>query len=85
MSDDELIKFLGLDDLDREKAKRYVAAMDPIKRAGYERMAQVCDEIHLWQQGVGSLPSDVIICHEHKHGGSKPRATEETAPREEGT
>ena len=65
MTDADLIEFLGLGDCDPAKTARYIAALAPEKRAGYERMAEVETELHLWQQGVGQKPSGVIVCGDH--------------------
>lgn len=66
MNDDELAKFLGIDDCDPEKVAKYLSSMDPKRRAGYERMARVCDELTLWQAGVGPKPECVIVCAPRK-------------------
>jgi hypothetical protein len=66
MTDRELIAYLGLSDCDPEKTARYIAGLDPERRAGYERMNEVETELHLWQQGVGPKPPGVIVCREHR-------------------
>jgi hypothetical protein len=63
MTDLELAKFLGI--ADDERWSRAIAKLDPKKRAAYERMADVCVELDLWQAGLGPKPKDVIVCHEH--------------------
>lgn len=65
MTDEELAKFLGIHD--DERWPRAIAKLDPKKRAAYERMADVCVEIDLWQAGLGPKPANVIVCHDHKH------------------
>lgn len=59
MSDLELAKFLGVGWVE---GAIIIPALTPRKRAAYERMAEVCDEIDLWQAGVGPKPSGVILC-----------------------
>ncbi len=66
MTDFELAKFLGIDD--DERWPKAIAKLDPKKRAGYERMAQVTVELQLWEVGLGPKPSGVIVCGNHRHG-----------------
>lgn len=42
--------------------ERLLATFTPEKRATIERMAELVDEIALWQAGVGEKPRDAIIC-----------------------
>jgi hypothetical protein len=64
MLDLELAKFLGIDD--DERWPRAIAKLDPVKRATYERIADVVVELQLWQDGLGPRPKGVIVCHEHQ-------------------
>lgn len=64
MIDAELAKYLGVDD--HPNWPRFVAKLDPVRRATYERMAQVEHELNLWTAGLGPKPEGVIVCHEHK-------------------
>jgi len=54
MIDDELFKFLGLDQdgIDPSKAKAYVAALSPEKRELFDRMRA----LELWDNGFGPKP-----------------------------
>lgn len=67
MTDRELADFLGISDDPRWP--KAIAKLDPVKRAGYERMADVCIELQLWQDGLGPKPQGVIVCADnHRHG-----------------
>jgi hypothetical protein len=66
MSDEDLAKFLGLAP-DEVWCLRKLA---PDKRAAYERMAEVYDEIVLWEAGVGKKPSGVILCGKRQVRGA---------------
>jgi hypothetical protein len=59
MTDAELAKFLGIDDDPRWP--RAIAKLDPAKRASYERMADVCHELALYDAGLGPRPVGVLI------------------------
>lgn len=65
MTDLELAKFLGI--ADDERWPRAIAKLDPKKRAAYERMADVCIEVELYEAGLGPKPQGVILCYDHKH------------------
>jgi len=41
---------------------RFLATATPERRAVYERMVEVVNEIDLWEAGVGPKPTGVIIC-----------------------
>lgn len=43
-----------------------IANMLPEKRAAYERLSRIGDELNLWTAGVGPKPAGVIVCREHK-------------------
>jgi hypothetical protein len=60
MTDLELARFLCPDDV--ELGVRFVVKATPEKRAAYERMSEVCDEIELHAAGVGPKPRGVIMC-----------------------
>jgi len=60
MTDAELAVFLGIDDDPRWP--RAIEKLDPLKRATYERMAQVETELKLYDAGLGPKPNGVIIC-----------------------
>ena len=45
-----------------EMGVRAVRAMTPEKRATYERLVTLADEINLWTAGVGPKPAGAIIC-----------------------
>jgi hypothetical protein len=64
MTDLELAKFLGI--AEDERWPRAIANLDPKRRATYERMADVCVEIDLWEAGLAPKPARIIVCHEHK-------------------
>jgi hypothetical protein len=66
VTDRELAEYLGISDLPRWPW--YIANLDPKRRATYERMREVEEDIKLWQAGVGPKPTGVILCHEHKRG-----------------
>ena len=66
MTDLELAEFLGI--ADDQRWPRAIAKLAPEKRVAYERMADVCVELRLWQDGFGPKPEGVIVCHEHKRG-----------------
>lgn len=63
MTDQELATYLGLDGDPR--APRIIAALDPARRATYERMHEVEGELNLWQAGLGPKPTGVIVCRPH--------------------
>jgi hypothetical protein len=63
MSDLELAKFLGI--AEDARWPQAIARLDPKKRAAYERMADVCMEIDLYEAGLGPKPQDVILCYPH--------------------
>jgi hypothetical protein len=60
MTDRELAEFLGI--ADDPRWPRAVAKLVPEQRARYERLAQVCHEIELYDQGLGPKPKGVIVC-----------------------
>ena len=59
MTDDELIKYLGIP-IDHPMGKTVVGALSPSKRACYERMASLETELQLWQDGLGPRPNVMI-------------------------
>jgi hypothetical protein len=63
MTDDELLKYLGLPDGPDERL--YVASLSRGHLSAYERMREAEEDIALWQAGVGPVPRRVIICKEH--------------------
>ena len=62
LTDQELAEFMALTP---EEAARIIPNLMPLKRATYERMAQLCDDIALWQSGAGPKPDYAILCHDH--------------------
>lgn len=63
MNDQQLAAFLGIaGDPDEH---RFIARITPAQRATYEAMKTAEEDIHLWQQGVGPKPTNVILCHDH--------------------
>jgi hypothetical protein len=63
MTDAQLADFLGLEDEPPEAVARLIATMDPKTRAAYERMAEVCADLHM-----GVIPAGVIACRPHQRG-----------------
>lgn len=63
MTDAELAAYLGIAGEPYEA--RFMAGVTPERRALYERMKEVEDDVRLWQAGVGQKPTGVILCHEH--------------------
>lgn len=61
MTNEALADFLCPDD-PATGLRIVVETLTPEKRAAYERMAEVCDEIALWEAGVGPKPLGVILC-----------------------
>lgn len=59
MTDADLCAFLGLTPAE---GSTVIPRLTPERRAVYERMAEVCDEIHMWEAGVGPKPTGVILC-----------------------
>lgn len=59
MTDDELAAYLCPDDI--ETGHKIIAAQ-PERRALWERMHEVENEVALWQAGLGPKPTDVILC-----------------------
>lgn len=72
MTDEELAKFLGIDN--DERWPRVVAKLDPKKRAAYERMAQLEMELALYGAGLCPKPKGAILCYPHKHKPRRKRA-----------
>lgn len=64
MTDAELEQFLGI--AGKKGCAEIMAAITPEQRATYEHMAEVEEDIRLWQLGVKPLPPGVIVCHDHK-------------------
>lgn len=60
MTDEELGRELMPDQ--PEAGAKVAAAMDPLKRATYERLVTLGDEINLWQAGLAPKPTSAIIC-----------------------
>lgn len=58
MTDEELANFLGI--RDDWRWPRAIKNLDPKKRAAYERMADVCMEVNLYEAGLGPKPEGVI-------------------------
>ena len=59
MTDFELAEFLTPDDV--KLGLEIVSRMTPEKRATYERMSAVVDELALWEAGLGPVPQGVIM------------------------
>lgn len=64
MTDNELVAFLGITDLPEDQQAKLIAGLGS-KHATYEQMHRVEVELGLWQAGLGSKPSGVIVCREH--------------------
>lgn len=64
MTDLELAQGMGI--ADDERWPKVIAKLSPEKRAAYERLITVADELNLWQAGLGPKPTGVIVCREHK-------------------
>jgi hypothetical protein len=60
-----LAKFLGLADDARWPSA--IAKLTAKQRATYERMANVCIELDLWQAGLAPKPENVIVCLPRGH------------------
>jgi hypothetical protein len=60
MTDEELGRELCPDE--PGVGAKIAAAMDPLKRATYERLVTLGDEVNLWQAGLGPKPTGAIIC-----------------------
>lgn len=60
MTDEELAAARCPDDA--ATGLRIVATFTPEKRATYERLVTLGDEINLWSAGVGPKPAGVIVC-----------------------
>lgn len=58
MTDLELAAFLGI-----AGRADIVAKLDPVKRATYERLADVSMELNLHAAGLAPKPKDVIVCY----------------------
>lgn len=59
MNDASLKKFLGIDG--HPSADKLIAKLPPLKRATYERMAELEGELALWQAGLAPRPKGVLI------------------------
>ena len=59
MSDEELLRFLGLDQngVDPSKARAYIAALSPQRRELFEKMRT----IELWDNGFGPKPQFPVL------------------------
>lgn len=73
MSDDELADFLGIKN--EPNKDKFIAALPADQRATFEHMKKVCDDIRLWEAGVGPKPTGVILCHDHAPKKRKARPT----------
>jgi len=60
MNDLELLAFVAIEP-ETDLAEHFLARITPEKRALYERMAFVCDELN-----AGRRPAGVIVCGEHQ-------------------
>ncbi len=63
MTDDELIEFLCISDMPRADALKIINS----KRATFEKMAEVTQDLQRYEAGAGPLPKGVIVCREHGH------------------
>lgn len=72
MTDDELLEYLGLPDSPDERM--WIARLLWWQRDAYETMRTKEQDIKLWQEGVGPMPTDVILCKEHDHDTRKNRS-----------
>lgn len=59
MTDEELRKFINVTPDEFEKIKPNIT---PAQRATYEAMNKLCNDIELWQAGLGPKPTNAIIC-----------------------
>lgn len=64
MTDKDLAAFLGI--TDDPHWPRAIANLDPERRATFERMHDVENELALWKAGVGQKPAGVIVCRERR-------------------
>lgn len=62
MTDEELIKFCGLQDQPPELQKKFLRDLSPAKRELFDKMRAV----EFWDQGIGPLPEGIIICKRHE-------------------
>lgn len=62
MNDAELAEYLGIDTLSLATQKKVIGPMSAEERAGYDDMARIEVELHLWQAGLGPKPKGVIVC-----------------------
>jgi hypothetical protein len=65
MTDAELGKSLGLTEAETAIV---VPKLAPEKRAAYERLIKLGDDLNLWAAGLGPKPQGVLICHGHRRG-----------------
>lgn len=59
MTDDELIKYLGIEN--EPNALKAIGLFTPERRAVFDRMKQVEIEATLWAEGLGPKPKGVLI------------------------
>lgn len=59
MTDLELKRFLGIEG--HPNADKLIAKLPPLKRATFERMAELETELALWRHGLGPKPKGVLI------------------------
>lgn len=65
MTDEDFAIAMNIDD-EPWGGMKIVANMPAEKRAAYERLVNVGDELNLWTAGLDPKPRGVIVCHEHK-------------------
>lgn len=68
MNDSELAEYLGIDTLSVATQQKVINAMSAEERSGYDDMAKMEIEFHLWKAGLGPKPKGVIACDQ---GGCK--------------
>lgn len=59
MDDADLAAYLGIED--EPRCAEIIARMPPERRASYERMARLENEVNAWIAGEGELPKYAII------------------------
>lgn len=68
LTDDELIRFLGLDAADFKNEAHKARFLEKIadKRATYERMYEMTVELQLYEQGLAPKPKGVLVDWDRK-------------------
>lgn len=61
MTDEQLLHYLGLANETPENRAKILRSITPQKRAVYERMSTIESELTVWEMGLGSKPTGVLI------------------------